>query len=260
VLNNLSFYKYQGTGNDFVMIDDRSSFFPIGAIDLVQKMCDRRFGIGADGLILIRKHPEADFEMIYFNSDGSKSFCGNGSRCAVQFAYFLGMIGTKCSFLAIDGMHRGEVFPDGLVSISVRDVSEVELNEQFTFINTGSPHFIQYVSQLNTFPVVEEARKIRYNERFQKEGTNVNYVEVNGNSIDVRTYERGVEDETLSCGSGVTACALSFALLHQQKSPVQIQTKGGTLQVIFDQTGASSFRNIHLKGPAVQVFKGEWNG
>lgn len=241
------------------MIDDRSSSFPLEQIELVQQMCDRRFGIGADGLILIRQHSDADFEMVYFNSDGSKSFCGNGSRCAVQFAYFLGMIRERCTFLAIDGMHQGEVFADGLVSISVRDVNEVEMNDEFTFIHTGSPHYIRYVKQLDAFSLVEEARKIRYNERFRKEGTNVNFVEVKNNSIDVRTYERGVEDETLSCGSGVTACALSFALLYQQKSPVHIQTKGGALEVIFEQTGASEFRHIRLKGPAVQVFKGEWH-
>lgn len=256
-MNKYPFYKYQGTGNDFVMVDNRFGVFDTNDLALVRHFCDRRFGIGADGLIAIQPEKSHDFEMVYFNSDGSKSFCGNGSRCAVAFAFYLGMISKECRFLAIDGTHSGRVLEDGRISISVRDVQPTEIEADHHFIHTGSPHYIRYVKGLEDFPVVEEARKIRYNERFKTEGTNVNFVEELHDGIAVRTYERGVEDETLSCGSGVTACAISFALLKNLDHHCFIKTKGGDLEVSFQREQNNSFKNIMLTGPADFVFKGE---
>lgn len=256
-MNTLVFYKYQGTGNDFIMIDNRNSVFDKNDHALIGRLCHRKFGIGADGLILIESDAGYDFEMIYFNPDGSKSFCGNGSRCAVAFAYFLNIIEKKCHFLAIDGPHTGELLSDGRVSVSLKNISEIESDEHHFFINTGSPHYVRYVDRLDHYPVIEEARKIRYNDRFRQEGTNVNFVEDLNGSIRVRTYERGVEDETLSCGSGVTACALSYAFLKGISKHVRVKTEGGELEVNFNRQGDQDFTEIHLVGPATEVFKGE---
>ena len=253
----VNFYKYQGTGNDFVMIDNRNLLIDKTDLSLVKRLCDRKFGIGADGLILIENHPELDFEMIYFNADGTQSFCGNGSRCAVAFAKKLGIITQTTSFLAIDGVHQATIVDDK-VELKMVDVSSIEKTENFFFIHTGSPHYIEYHQNVSEIDLVREAQKIRYNLRFEKEGTNVNFVEkLDSNSLVMRTYERGVEDETLSCGTGATAVALSGFLLHGLASPVKIHVRGGELEIKFKNITNQQFTDIWLIGPAKEVFSGE---
>lgn len=255
----VKFHKYQGTGNDFIMIDNRALGLNKQQNELVKKLCDRRFGIGADGLILLQDKEGYDFEMVYFNSDGNEStMCGNGGRCLIKFANYLGVIMDTCKFLAIDGDHDGEVLPGGTVSLKMKDVEGVEQQEDDFILNTGSPHYVSFVNEVQRFNVFNEARKIRYNTRFEKDGINVNFVEKKSASeIFVRTYERGVEDETLSCGTGVVASALSFAAKNGQiLQQVYIQTLGGNLEVKFETAGRG-FRNIYLVGPAERVFEGE---
>jgi diaminopimelate epimerase len=252
----IPFHKYQGTGNDFVMIDNRDGLFDKSNLDAVQQLCDRRFGIGADGVILVENHPDCDFEMIYYNSDGSQSFCGNGSRCTVAFCKSLGIIETHTTFLAIDGMHEATIEGD-IVSLKMGNVSEVEAGDDYYFIDTGSPHYIMYTDNVADADVVAEGQKIRYNERFKAEGTNVNLVQKNGTGVIVRTYERGVEDETLSCGTGVTAVALSAAVKGLAENECAIKVQGGQLKVKFNRTGEQSFDNIWLIGPGTFVYKGE---
>ncbi|WP_040396258.1 diaminopimelate epimerase [Cesiribacter andamanensis] len=254
----IHFYKYQGTGNDFIMIDNRQEVVDKTDLALVKQLCHRRYGIGADGLILIENSQETDFEMIYFNSDGSKSFCGNGSRCAVSFANYLGMVGDNAEFKAIDGFHEAYIMQDQ-VFLRMRNVEKVEQFEEDMFINTGSPHYIRFVKELAAMDVVEEGRKIRNSELYKAEGTNVNFVEpTQEGKLYVRTYERGVEDETLSCGTGVTAAALASTYLGYS-SPVKLLTPGGQLQVAFKTKGNDQFTDIYLSGPATFVFKGEIN-
>lgn len=250
----IHFHKYQGTGNDFILIDDRDEQFPINRQEIISFMCDRKMGIGADGLILIQTHPEVDFRMVYFNPDGSKSLCGNGSRCAMAFAKTLNMVKDRMTFETTDGVHEGVI--DGLVyRFHLHDVNEVRSLNNAWFINTGSPHYIAFVDDLDQIDVLQEGRRIRYSEPYQPSGTNVNFVEKTSGGIKVRTYERGVEDETLSCGTGVTACALA-ASFQSYESPVSIETKGGALTVSFDKIDEAHFKNIYLSGPAKKVYEG----
>lgn len=252
----LSFYKYQGTGNDFIMIDNRQRTFDETNTKLINRLCDRRFGIGADGLILLQDHPDYDFEMVYFNADGNtSSMCGNGGRCIVAFAAFLGVIKDAATFLAADGPHEAYL-DEGIVHLKMKDVNKIEVQHGNYFTNTGSPHYVAFVDNVETLDVYSHGKEIRYSDRFFCEGTNVNFVQKQvGNSIFVRTYERGVEDETFSCGTGVTASALAAALEGAQ-SPVTIRTLGGDLQVSFDRISEQEFRSIFLIGPAEQVFEG----
>lgn len=254
----LTFYKYQGTGNDFVMVDNRDEIFDRNDTELIASLCDRRFGIGADGLILLENDTELDFKMVYYNSDGrTSSMCGNGGRCIVQFAYDMGVIGETTRFMAIDGEHDAYI-KDGLVYLKMIDVDEVEQGQDFYFMDTGSPHYVQFVNDLNEFPVYAEGYKIRNNDRFRENGTNVNFVEkISKDTIGVRTYERGVEDETWSCGTGVTACAIA-ANISGYESPVHVKTKGGNLMITFEKT-EGNYKNIYLSGPAMKVFTGYIN-
>lgn len=254
----LTFYKYQGTGNDFVMVDNREDFFDRENTELIASLCNRRFGIGADGLILLENDPKFDFKMVYYNSDGrTSSMCGNGGRCIVQFAYDMGAIGETTKFMAIDGEHDAYI-KDGLVFLKMINVDQVEKGEDFFFMDTGSPHYVQFVNDLKEFPVYAEGYKIRNNDRFRKEGTNVNFVEkISESTIGVRTYERGVEDETWSCGTGVTACAIA-ANYTGFDSPVHVKTKGGDLMITFEKADGN-YRNIYLSGPATKVFQGQVN-
>lgn len=252
------FYKYQGTGNDFVIIDNREEFFPKENTALVAKMCDRRFGIGADGLILLEKHSSADFRMIYYNSDGNlSSMCGNGGRCISHFAKFLGIISEEATFEAADGMHQATVKNDW-VSLKMNDVEEITVSKDYVFLNTGSPHHVEIVSELKNFDVFNNGRNIR-NNIYGKEGSNVNFVEQNDDTVfSVRTYERGVEDETLSCGTGVTAVALAmFETGKTSENTISLKTLGGELQVSFNKADVG-YNNVYLEGPAIQVFNGKW--
>jgi len=252
----LSFYKYQGTGNDFVMVDNRKLTFPAEDEALIKHLCDRRTGIGADGLILLQNHPDYDFEMVYFNADGRLgSMCGNGARCTVRFARHLGVIEDVACFLAADGEHQANVERD-LIQLKMHEVQEVERIGSDFYLNTGSPHYVRFVDNVQHLDVYAEGRAVRYKDRFRAEGTNVNFVQrISENEIYVRTYERGVEDETLSCGTGVTACALVASLCGMQ-SPVKVKTPGGALEVTLARTEAGGFKHIYLIGPAKQVFTG----
>jgi diaminopimelate epimerase len=255
------FYKYQATGNDFVMIDNRSGQLTFST-EQIQQICDRKFGIGADGLILIENDPAANFNVNYFNSDGSQSLCGNGSRAAVQFASYLGLINGKAQFSAYDGLHDAELLNADIVRLKMNNVDSVQFIGEDLLIDTGSPHYNRIEKDVHNFPVYEEGKKIRYSDAFKEKGVNVNFVQVQGdNTIFVRTYERGVENETLSCGTGITAAALA-ASLKGLTSPIAIKTLGGNLSVEFKSPGqpasqSGSFHDIFLIGPAKMVFDGE---
>ncbi len=252
----LSFYKYQGTGNDFVMVDDRDQLFDLSDLKLISKLCDRKFGIGADGLILIRNHAGFDFEMIYFNADGSQSMCGNGARCAVAFSAFLGIIDQKAYFLAIDGPHQA-ILEKGDVELLMSEVDGLIGKGSDYFVSTGSPHHIRFVEDVENYPVFEEGKKVRNHKDYAPKGTNVNFVEaISDDGIFVRTYERGVENETLSCGTGVTAAALVFGKIKGKKE-IGINTLGGKLKVRFISNSDGSYQNIWLIGPAEQVYIGK---
>jgi len=252
----LHFYKYQGTGNDFVVIDNRVGDFPKSDIKLITKLCDRRFGVGGDGLILLENDDASDFKMEYFNSDGSQSMCGNGGRCAVAFAHFLGIIDKETTFNAINGVHHASIEGD-IVNLKMNDVGEIKQKEAYVFLHTGSPHHVQLVEDLRGLDVKTEGAKLRYG-LYGKTGSNINFVKQSDiDTFDVRTYERGVEDETLSCGTGVTAVALA---MHKQgiveSNNVKIHTRGGNLAISFEQQNGT-YSKIFLQGPAKQVYKGQ---
>ncbi len=251
----IEFYKYQGTGNDFVMLDDRSCTLNIQDTSWIKLLCQRRFGIGSDGLIVLRNHEKFDFHMHYFNADGSQSMCGNGARCAVAFASFLGMVENKAKFVAIDGPHISFLKND-LVELKMGDVEKIDKADEDWFVDTGSPHHVRYVAKVEDYPVLEEGAKIRYSDQYPN-GANVNFVEtISDKAILVRTYERGVEDETLSCGTGVTACALVHGKL-KNSNEIAIKTKGGDLKVNFSLHPNGKITDIWLVGPAKQVFSGK---
>ncbi len=260
----ISFYKYQGTGNDFILIDNRdgNQFFKQNP-NLVKQLCDRRFGIGADGLILLENQPGYDFKMVYFNSDGNESsMCGNGGRCVSAFAAYLGIINEKCKFLAVDGEHESIVKADeDWVELKMSDVSTIEKGEDYFVLNTGSPHYVIFVEDIDDINVVENGQAIRYSKRFRDEGINVNFVEAAKDKLIVATYERGVEDETLSCGTGVTASAIAYSLRNPTRTndEVSVETKGGSLLVRLESANDNGFKNIWLCGKAELVFKGEAN-
>ena len=254
---NLNFYKFQGTGNDFIMIDNRENTFPRSNTKLVAFLCDRRFGIGAGGLILLENEKGVDFKMVYYNSDGNQSsMCGNGGRCLVAFAAYLNVINNKASFNAIDGLHHATI-SDGIVSLQMKDVDEIKVKSTSVFLDTGSPHHVQLVKNLNNFDVKTEGEKLRYGIYGQK-GSNINFVEpLNEGTFNVRTYERGVEDETLSCGTGVTAVAIAMHSTGKTKSnTIKIKAVGGDLEVKFEKFG-DKYINVFLTGPAKFVYKGE---
>jgi len=253
---NLTFYKYQGTGNDFVMIDNRTNTFPKKNTEIISQICDRHFGIGADGIILIENDTETDFRMIYFNADGSETMCGNGGRCSVAFAKKLDIINSKTTFMAFDGLHYAEI-KDNIVSLQMSDVDEVIVSEKSVFAYTGTQHHVEMVDSLDNFPVVEKGRKIRYS--YTESGSNVNFVEqINTNTFRVRTYEKGVENETLACGTGVTAVAIAMHKTNKTTSKlVSLPVEGGILEVKFSEKNGR-YKNVFLKGPAAFVFKGSF--
>ena len=255
----LTFYKYQGTGNDFVMIDNRSQFFPKENTQLIEKLCDRRFGVGADGLILLENHADFNFKMVYYNSDGNESsMCGNGGRCLVAFAKQMGVVKNKAEFEAVDGYHFATIDAEGIVALQMKDVDAIKNESNYTFLNTGSPHHVQLVNDLKNLDVKVEGAKIRYSDLYGNAGSNVNFVNQLANDIfAVRTYERGVEDETLSCGTGVTAVAIAMHQLGKTKNNIiDLNVEGGKLKVQFDEDNGS-YTNVFLIGPATFVFEGK---
>lgn len=255
---HITFYKYQGTGNDFIMIDNRTNIFKINA-KIIKKLCDRRFGIGADGLILLENDNSSDFKMVYFNADGNESsMCGNGGRCIVAFAKKLNIITDKTSFNAIDGLHEAAVDENEFVHLKMNDVALISSDGSSFFLNTGSPHHVEWSDNIAEFDIKNLGAKIRYQERYRPEGCNVNFVEtISDSKINVRTYERGVEDETLSCGTGVTAAAIAFYFSGKTKSRIiDIHTLGGALQVKFNPT-ENHYADVFLIGPATFVFEGK---
>jgi diaminopimelate epimerase len=254
----LPFFKYQGTGNDFILIDNRSAGITLNK-DQIADLCHRRFGIGADGLMLLELQEGYDFKMVYYNSDGNQSsMCGNGGRCITAFARHLGLVKDKAHFTAIDGEHFSTIEGD-FVSLKMNDVNVIEENGDHYFLNTGSPHYVKLVSDIKHYDVFKEGRSIRNNERFKALGTNVNFIEKTGDFLFVRTYERGVEDETYSCGTGVTAAALVASLggISTTAHSCAVDTLGGKLNVKFKKTGPNQYTDIWLEGPATFVFEGE---
>ncbi|MEJ6616272.1 MAG: diaminopimelate epimerase [Crocinitomicaceae bacterium] len=255
---DLKFSKYQGSGNDFVMLDNMSGDYVDLSITQIQFLCDRKLGVGADGLIKLSTDEETDFLVEYYNADGSQSFCGNGARCSVAFAKSLGLIKNKTKFNAIDGIHEATI-ENGIVRLEMLPVDSIQKVNNDYWLETGSPHYVRIINQTDSVDIVEFGKSIRYSESYKKNGVNVNTVkEIDASTISVETYERGVEDETLSCGTGVTACALVWMDLNSDLDKVNITTKGGYLLVEATREG-NGFSSIWLSGPAKNVFDGRIN-
>ena len=256
----ITFQKYQGAGNDFIMLDNRVGQYSSIQESLIVHLCDRNRGVGADGLIMIEASNKVHFKMIYFNSDGKEStMCGNGARCAVAFAYTLNLVQSKCIFEAIDGLHKAEILSDKLVQISMNNVSQIETHGDALIMNTGSPHYVVLKNDISTLEIIKQAAKIRYSEAFKSKGINVNYIAINeSGELQIRTYERGVENETLACGTGAVAAAIAtdFWGLDCKKYPFTINALGGILKVGFDKT-EHGYEKIVLSGSAEFVFSGE---
>lgn len=257
-MSKMHFFKYQGTGNDFIILDNRNWSYTALTVERVKFLCDRRFGIGADGLMLLNTKSGYDFEMKYYNSDGRESsMCGNGGRCLVKFAHDLGIHKDEYYFIATDGPHQAEIDDDGVVSLKMKDVTGIRDYHNDFILDTGSPHYVKMVTDVMDYDVYRKGMEIRYSSEFSKPGINVNFVEQKKvDEIIVRTYERGVEDETLSCGTGVTACALACYHNEMGYNDVRVITKGGRLTVEFDRVGENAFENIWLCGPAQRVYEG----
>jgi diaminopimelate epimerase len=255
----IHFHKYQGAGNDFILIDHRMTNLKNIDNNLIKKLCDRRFGIGADGLMFLLNHAEFDFEMVYYNADGNLgSMCGNGGRCIVAFAKHLGIIDSEANFLAVDGPHYAKISAEGnWVDLQMINVEQVAKDGNAYVLNTGSPHYVEEVTNLKDLDVFNAGKNIRNNQTYKAQGINVNFVEDKGDHLFVRTFERGVEDETYACGTGVTAVALSMAKHLHQAGHIETDIKvlGGDIIVKFDYDG-HVFTNIFLCGPAEKVFEG----
>ena len=257
----LSFWKYQGTGNDFILVEDALGDWERELSgNQIALLCDRHFGIGADGLMLLQKTGGYDFRMVYYNADGREStFCGNGSRCITSFAHQLGWIGREAYFVAADGDHEARIEPNDLISVHMKSIRKVDHNNEDLIIDSGSPHYIKFVEEVEQSNLNEVARLIRFGDPWKEEGINVNLVQTGTNELTIRTYERGVEDETLSCGTGVTAAAIAWSSRSGLggKQNIDIKTRGGKLSVRWE-AGTFGFRDIWLTGPAKAVFSGTW--
>ena len=254
----IHFYKYQGTGNDFIVIDNRKNETTLTTTQ-INDLCDRRFGIGADGLMLLNQKTGFDFEMKYYNADGNPgTMCGNGGRCMTKFAYHLGIHRELYRFLAADGVHEAEIDTDGIVSLKMKDVNTFRKFHNDFILDTGSPHYIKMVMNVMDLDVFKKGSEIRHSKEFEEEGINVNFVEQleEADKIIVRTYERGVEDETLSCGTGVTAAALVCYHNENGFNEVEVKTLGGLLSIEFDRIDENKYENIWLCGPAEKVYEG----
>jgi len=257
MIQKINFSKYQGAGNDFILIDNRKGDFERSNEFLVKNLCDRKFGIGADGLMLLQDNENYDFEMVYYNADGREgSMCGNGGRCIVAFAKDLGIIKDKTVFLAVDGEHQASII-DQIVELQMIDVEKLEMDNQAYVINTGSPHYVTFVDDLTDLNVYQEGYSIRNSTPYKENGINVNFVQKEADHYFVRTFERGVEDETLACGTGVTAAAMSIAIEENLNGAIEIPIRvlGGQLSVSFQREN-NKFTDVYLKGPAKFVFTG----
>jgi len=258
-MSSQTFYKYQGAGNDFIIIDNRNLDFTENNPEKIAQLCNRRFGIGADGLMLLQNSKESDFEMVYYNADGNiGSMCGNGGRCIVAFAKDLGIISGTTHFLAVDGTHDASIDEAGTwVSLKMNDVNRIDSDGDAYVLDTGSPHYVKIVSHLETLDVATEGASIRNQDTYRKAGINVNFTSPENNGYFVRTFERGVEDETLACGTGVTAVALAMARHNRQQGDIEtpIRALGGDLLIRFHADNGY-YSNIFLEGPAKFVFKG----
>jgi len=257
---NIKFYKYQGAGNDFILVDNRSNTIDHRNPALIAHLCDRRFGIGGDGMMFLQDKPGYDFEMVYYNADGQpSSMCGNGGRCIVAFAKFLSIIDDETNFLAVDGPHYAKISASGdWVSLQMIDVSDIARDGDAYVLNTGSPHYIAMACDLKNKDVYHDGYAIRNNDTYKAKGINVNFVEPEGNGYFVRTFERGVEDETYACGTGVTAVALAMAAKNHQTGKINtpIKVLGGDLNIRFETDG-THYDHIFLESPAKLVFEGE---
>lgn len=252
-----TFYKYHGTGNDFILFDNRNFRITLSQ-EQVAHLCHRRFGIGADGLMLLQQAAGYDFRMVYYNSDGKESsMCGNGGRCITAFAKSLGLVDTTANFIASDGPHLATINTDGTINLQMKDVYDIDINTGYTILNTGSPHYVLWVPDISTADVFITGRSIRNQMPFQPDGINVNFVQPQADKLLVRTYERGVEDETLSCGTGVTACAIAATARQTGDFITSIETPGGNLKVSFTKDTPLSAKNVTLIGPTAFVYKGE---
>ena len=254
----IDFFKYQGAGNDFVLLDNRTGTYNNLNTKNIEQLCDRRFGIGADGLILLENDEGYDFRMVYYNSDGRQSsMCGNGGRCIVAFAERLKVITTEASFIATDGPHKATISSDGIILLQMSDVDKIDVFEEYSFLNTGSPHHVQVVDSIKEIDVKTLGSRIRYSDLYGAEGSNVNFVQQDSDdTFSIRTYERGVEDETLACGTGATAVAVAMHNIGKtQSTNLTIEVEGGTLTVSFERNG-DKYQNIFLGGPAEFVFSG----
>lgn len=258
-MNNIRFCKYHGTGNDFIILDGRNNHFEkMWTKDDIANLCHRRFGIGADGLIILKNSDKADFEMIYYNADGGQSsMCGNGGRCIVAFAHSLGIFQTKTSFVAIDGMHLAKI-EGSIIHLKMNNVDTWSMDDEDYVLNTGSPHYVQFVDEISEINVDQQGAFIRYNETYKQEGINVNFVKEYDKHIAVATYERGVEAQTYSCGTGVVASCIAHSIKHNfQSIDCHVHTKGGALKVTADRSSLG-YENVWLIGPATMVFKGSF--
>jgi diaminopimelate epimerase len=255
----LKFSKYQGAGNDFVIIDNRNQVFPlVNREEIIEKLCDRRFGIGADGLILLELEEGVDFRMVYHNADGQESsMCGNGGRCIVSFASELGIIESKTVFTAIDGLHEALYFSQQQVELKMKDVDVIQVFDDHAILDTGSPHFVKFVDDVSTISIADEGRAIRKQAQFGEKGINVNFIQQTAQNLIVYTYERGVEDETLACGTGVTAAVLAMNEFRNNKDTdeVNVKVRGGVLKVKFRKEN-DVYKHIWLIGPGKKVFEG----
>ena len=254
----LKFSKYHGNGNDFIIIDNRRQIFPDNSQALINRLCNRNFGVGADGLMLLEESGDFDFHMIYFNSDGREgSMCGNGGRCIVHFARELAIVKDTAIFSGIDGIHEASFDDRGLVHLKMQDVDKIEKDGMAFILDTGSPHYVIFADSIAGMDVVKAGRMIRFSDRYKENGINVNFVQRASDHILIRTYERGVENETLACGTGSVAAALASVIDSPSKGEsIKTETRGGMLEVRFRRTGRLSFSDIWLTGPAKHVFEG----
>jgi diaminopimelate epimerase len=263
----IDFFKMSGSGNDFILIDNRDRSLTVRDLpEFVRKICERKVSVGADGLIIIERSERSDFRWRFFNADGSEvDMCGNGGRCAARFAFIKGISGEKLSFETRAGIINAEIKGD-IVKLKLTDARDLQVNLSILIdgrmfeinrLNTGVPHVVHFVNDLDLFDVFHVGRTLRYHEQFQPEGTNANFVEVvDKDSIRVRTYERGVEDETLACGTGAVASALISSWKGLIESPVNVRVRSGeTLKIYFQKTD-HGFTDIYLEGKTKVVYEG----